>query len=355
MTGLAVDRAPAASADLPRAGVPTSPPLTGASALRAGLHAVMAADASVHVLGEDIVDPYGGAFGLTAGLSTAWPDRVRSTPISEGALVGIGVGMALSGLRPVVEIMFGDFVTLTVDQLVNAAAKMRVMYGRLLPVPLVVRTPSGGRRGYGPTHSQSLESMLLGVPHLDVLAPSPFGHPGELLAAAVASDRPVLFAEHKLLYPAPVLLDGDAVLSVERGPTADAPSVVRNHRGGTPDVTAVAYGGVSLVVAEALRRLAGEEIFVDLVVAHRLSEVPLSELTASLARTGRLLVVDEAPAPSAWSTGVAAEVSARCFEILRSPVARLGARRSILPAARHLEDAVLPTVADVEAALLDLL
>jgi pyruvate/2-oxoglutarate/acetoin dehydrogenase E1 component len=165
-------------------------------------------DASVYVLGEDILDPYGGAFKVTRGLSTKFPGRVLTTPISEAAIIGVANGMALRGLRPVAEIMFGDFLTLSADQLVNHAAKFRWMYNNNVHVPLVVRTPMGGRRGYGPTHSQSLEKMFLGTPGMKVVAPNTLGNPGQLLEEAIRDEDPVLFVEHKLLYTCRLLESG---------------------------------------------------------------------------------------------------------------------------------------------------
>lgn len=143
--------------------------------LNAALHGCLEADDSVVVLGEDILDPYGGAFKVTRGLSSAFPDRVVTTPVSEAGIVGLANGMALRGLRPVVEVMFGDFTTLVADQLINHAAKFAAMYGHRVSVPLVVRTPMGGRRGYGPTHSQTLEKLFLGVPGLGSWRPPQSG------------------------------------------------------------------------------------------------------------------------------------------------------------------------------------
>ncbi len=145
--------------------------LTYLESLRTSLHAILEQDPRAVVLGEDILDPYGGAFKVTQGLSTRFPDRVFTTPISEAAIVGVSVGLALRGRHPIAEIMFGDFVTLAADQLINHAAKYAAMYNGRVRVPLVVRTPMGGGRGYGPTHSQSLERLFLGIPHLTVLAP----------------------------------------------------------------------------------------------------------------------------------------------------------------------------------------
>src|SRR5512140_2528947 len=163
-------------------------------ALNQALQRAFAANPDVVLLGEDLLDPYGGAFKVSRGLSTAYPERVLSTPISEAALVGLAGGMALRGLRPVAEIMFGDFLTLAADQLINHAAKFNWMYNHTAAAPMVVRTPMRGRRGYGPTHSQSLEKHFLGVPGLLVAAVNPVTDAGELLERAVAqSESPVLF------------------------------------------------------------------------------------------------------------------------------------------------------------------
>ncbi len=170
-------------------------------ALNAALQNALASDERVVIMGEDILDPYGGAFKVTRGLSDSFPDRVITTPISEAGIVGVAAGMALRGLLPVVEIMFGDFITLIADQVINHAAKFRWMYNNQVRVPIVIRTPMGGRRGYGPTHSQTMEKFFIGVPGLRVLAPNTFSDPGDLLSKAIFEDNdPVLFIENKLLY-----------------------------------------------------------------------------------------------------------------------------------------------------------
>ena len=157
----------------------------------------------VYLLGEDVLDPYGGAFKVTQGLSSRWPKRVITTPVSEGAIFGIAAGMALRGWRPVLEIMFGDFIALGFDQTVNGISKFRAMFDDQVRVPLVVRTPMGGRRGYGPTHSQTLEKLLLGVPGITVVAPSECHDIGALLLAAIDDDDPIFFIENKLMYGRP--------------------------------------------------------------------------------------------------------------------------------------------------------
>jgi pyruvate dehydrogenase E1 component beta subunit/2-oxoisovalerate dehydrogenase E1 component len=146
--------------------------------LNSALHSALAADPRVIILGEDILDPYGGAFKVTRGLSSAYPDRVLTTPVSEAAIVGIATGMSLRGFRPVVEIMFGDFITLAADQIINHVSKLRFMYNEQVQAPIVIRNTMGVRRGYGPTHSQSLEKIFLGIPGLRVLA-CPVNEPGE--------------------------------------------------------------------------------------------------------------------------------------------------------------------------------
>ena len=167
----------------------------------------MTGDPRVVVLGEDILDPYGGAFKVTKGLSTKFPDRVLTTPISESAIVGLASGMAIRGLRPIAELMFGDFMMLAGDQLVNHAAKFQWMYNDQVRVPMVVRAPMGARRGYGPTHSQSIEKHFMGAPGLWLVAPSVIGNPGELLMTAVASDQPVVFIESKTCYSRALVTD----------------------------------------------------------------------------------------------------------------------------------------------------
>ena len=226
--------------------------------LRQALHQAMTESEKVVVLGEDILDPYGGAFKVTQGLSTDFPDRTLTTPICEASIAGMAVGMALRGLRPVAEIMFGDFITLIADQLVNHAAKYGAMYGDQVTVPLVIRTAVGAGRGYGPTHSQSLERLFLGIPHLKVIAPSHAHDPGALLQAAIADDEPVLFLEHKLLYPQKLHAE---VLYVESTHTKDhyPTAILRNYRPPTrPDVTIMAYGGMSRLLVPVLARLADE-------------------------------------------------------------------------------------------------
>ncbi len=180
-----------------------------AKELGGALRGCLENDPRVVLLGEDIADPYGGAFKVTRGLSTDFPDRVRTTPVSEGAIAGISAGLALAGFRPIAEIMFGDFLTLTFDQVVNHITKYEAMYAGQASCPVVIRSPSGGHRGYGPTHSQSLEKHFLGIPHLKVVAASLVHDPRVIFQGFLDQSSPVLYVEHKLLYPENLTLPSD--------------------------------------------------------------------------------------------------------------------------------------------------
>lgn len=318
--------------------------------LNHALHTAMRADPRVIVLGEDLLDPYGGAFKVTRGLSTAFPDRVLTTPISEAAIVGVSSGMALRGLRPVAEIMFGDFVTLVADQLINHAGKFRWMYNDNVRVPIVVRTPMGGRRGYGPTHSQSLEKLFLGVPGLHVIAPSTLGDPADLLQAAIDDEDPVLFIEHKLLYTRPLLTptEGDlANWALETIGSAYPAFILRPEY--SAQVTFATYGyNFELTRAAALELAYEHEIFSEIFVFSQLSPFDLAPLEASLRATRHLVTVEEGTLTLGWG----AEVSARAAEmgINRLRVSRVAARDLPIPNSKPLEDAILPSVQDIIAA-----
>jgi pyruvate/2-oxoglutarate/acetoin dehydrogenase E1 component len=322
--------------------------------LNSALLHVMQVDERVFILGEDILDPYGGAFKVTRGLSTKFPGRVLTTPISEAAIVGLANGMALRGLRPVAEIMFGDFVTLIADQLVNHAAKFRWMYNDNVRVPMVVRAPMGGRRGYGPTHSQSLEKMFLGVPGLKVVAPNALGNPGKLLEAAIADDDPVLFVEHKLLYTRPLLESGQADLIDFEIQQSDEyyPNFVLRFPNSVPQLSIATYGfNFELARAAALNLLMDHEIFAEIVLFSKLSTLQMDMLFESLHRTHRLLTVEEGTQSLGWG----AEVAARAAETLNGlRVRRVAAQDLPIANAKNLEDAILPSVQDIVQSALSL-
>lgn len=320
--------------------------------LNRALHDLLATDPRVMLLGEDLLDPYGGAFKVTKGLSTEFPDRVLSTPISESAIVGAATGLAMRGLRPVAEIMFGDFLFLASDQIVNHATKFGWMFNSQVEVPLVIRTPVGGGRGYGPTHSQSPESALLGVPGLTILAPSLCHAPGEILRHAVL-DHPgvTLFLENKLLYPQ-TLFPGPGGkqehfhLRRVSPVGASAPTIALSILpAAKPDLTLICYGGMLPLAMAAAGYLFMEfEWNIELVVPAQIRPVPLDDLLPSATRSGRVLVVEEGCLTGGWGAEVSALLHEKAFRLLDQPVQRLAALDTPIPSGAALEREVLPTV-----------
>lgn len=327
--------------------------------LNSALHQAFTDNKNVYLLGEDILDPYGGAFKVSRGLSTRFPERVLTTPISEAGFVGLAAGMALRGMHPVVEIMFGDFITLIADQMINHIAKFRWMYNDQVRLPLVIRTPMGGRRGYGPTHSQTLEKLYLGIPGLQVVAPAALSlvdgsdSPGALLYQSILhSEDPLLFIEHKLQYSLPVQSQAELKefsISSQRGnPGLKYPTYILSVKGAPPaSLTIATYGYMAELVKQAVIRLAFEyEIFVELVIPTQLSPFAIDSIISSTNQTGALLVVEEGTLSLGWG----AEILARVAEALSSqPVRykRLAAKEVPVPSSMPLEAQVLPGVEQI--------
>jgi 2-oxoisovalerate dehydrogenase E1 component len=325
--------------------------------LNATFHRMLSEDGAVVLLGEDLLDPYGGAFKVSRGLSTRFPRQVLSTPIAEAAITGMANGMALAGLRPVVEIMFADFVTLAADQLINFTAKFRYMYGERTVTPLTLRLVSGGGRGYGPTHSQSLERLFCGVPGLRVVALSQRHNPGGLLRRVVADDGPVVLVENKLLYSQRPHAEPPIDLEPVDELTTDGdlpPLCYRSRATAQPDVTLVTYGGMTGPCETALRQLIeSDELTFDYVVLTQLWPLDVSAVVDSVRRTTRLVVVEENVADYGISAAV---VSAVAQQLPHGFACRaLGAAPVPLPSARPLEDAVLPSTAAVATAIQEIL
>ena len=304
------------------------------------------------------LDPYGGAFKVTRGLSSQYPARVLTTPISEAGIVGVATGMALRGLRPVVEIMFGDFLSLIADQLINHLTKFRWMYNNQVAVPVVIRTPMGGRRGYGPTHSQSLEKIFLGIPGLSVLAVNSLSDPTTLLRDTILrSEDPVLFIENKLLYPClfqdPELISEFDLLfwqdDQDRLPAQKtAPTITVSIKNAPPPcLTLAAYGYMANLAMQAMLQLAYQyEIFCELVLPTQLIPLLDTPFVTSFVQTKHLLVMEEATSTHGWG----AEILARMIEATggeKIHVARLGAKEHPIPASRPLENETLPGIPDI--------
>lgn len=331
------------------------------ASLNAGLLSAMKMNEEVFLLGEDILDPYGGAFKVTKGCSTAYPERVLAAPISEAALAGVTAGMALRGLRPVLEIMFGDFTTLIADQLVNHISKFRWMYNDTVSLPLVIRTPMGGRRGYGPTHSQTLEKFFMGVPGLNLLAPVNLvektlnQEPGDLLENTILNtDDPVLFIENKLQYLLPVYQQEDLPeldIRLAQDKVKDKPPcptyLVSVKGAPAAQVTLSTYGYMAELARQAMLKLAyEEEIFTELIIPTRLTPFDTDVVTESAGRTGRLVTIEEGSLTLGWG----AELIVQVMEGLpgeRLSAVRVAARDLPVQAAPSLEQNVLPQVEDI--------
>lgn len=285
---------------------------------------------NAYVIGEDVMEPYGGAFKVTKGLSSKYPENIIGVPMCEQGFTALSVGMALAGGWVIEEIMFGDFITLTADQLINHAAKFHELYGQELH--LVVRTPSGGYRGYGATHSQSLEKMFLGVPGLRVAAPNIWSDPGELLKTVISAGKPALFIENKLDYPRELMLEDTDIL--ERHQTSGGVRV--SIRGEVPEVTIITYGGLTGMAVEAANQLMyEEEIAADVIAVTELSERP-ENAVEGLLRTDRILVAEEGTGGFGYAAQAAASLGG-CGRTVRV----LTSMESAIPSAEVAEQEVL--------------
>lgn len=312
-----------------------------AEALNDALRLEMQRDPRVMVLGEDIAE-HGGAFQVTAGLLAEFgPERIRQTPISELGLVGTAVGAALTGLRPVAELMYIDFSGLAIDQIVNQAAQNRFMFGGQARVPLVVRTQGGSGRGNAAQHSKSLEAWFTHVAGLKVVMPATPADAKGLLAAAIRDDDPVMFIEHKLLYRTKGLVPTGEHL-VPLG-TAD---IKRPGR----DLTIVSWSREVLFSLEAATLLAADGIEAEVVDLRSLVPLDRETILASVRRTHRLLVVHEAIKRGGYGGEIAAMVAEEAFDHLDAAPKRLAGVDTPIPYAQHLERGVVPQVEDIVAA-----
>lgn len=324
--------------------------LTYAAAVRAALRTLLDADERVFLAGEDI-GVYGGAFGVTDGLLADYgEDRIRDTPISEEAIAGMAVGAAITGLRPIVEMQFSDFIVNAMDPIVNQAAKLHFMYGGGTAVPMVVRAPGGGGTGAAAQHSQSLEAWFAHVPGLKVVLPATPQDAHDLLLASVLDPNPVIFLEHKLLYKT------EGPVEVRRRPEDTEASLGESVvvREGT-DLTIAAYSIMTLRALEAAGRLAERGISAEVVDLRTVRPLDAEPVRASVRRTGRLLVTHEAPtAVGVGAEIVAAVVESDALDYLLAPVRRVCGQDVPMPYAKELEGAVIPQSEDVEKAAAEL-
>lgn len=317
------------------------PEITYREAIRDAMVTEMRRDNTVFLMGEDI-GTYGGAFGVSAGMLEEFgPERVIETPISELAIVGAATGAAMVGMKPIAEMMFMDFILLALEPLMNQAAKARYMFGGKATVPMVVRMPGGSGTGAAAQHSQSLESILMNIPGVKVVAPSNAYDAKGLLISAIRDQNPVCFVEHKLLYKT----KGE----VPEGEYTIPLGVAEVKRNGK-DLTAVASGimvNKTLAVAE---KLAAEGISVEVIDPRTMRPLDMDTITASIKKTGRLIVVHEATKTGGWAGEIMAAVcESDAFDYLDAPMRRLAGKDCPIPYNRHLEAAAVPQEADIEA------
>jgi pyruvate dehydrogenase E1 component beta subunit len=317
------------------------PEIYFSDAIRQALDQEMERDAAVFLMGEDI-GAYGGAFGITRGLIEKYgPDRVRETPISENGFAGVAVGAAMTGLRPVVEIMFMDFILLAADQIINHAAKLHYIYDGRVNVPLVIRAPAGAGRGYGASHSQNLESLFMSVAGLKIVVPATPADAKGLLISAIRDPNPVLFIEPKALYG----VKGEVPAECYATPLG----VARTAREGG-DLTLIAYGAGVPLALQAARELAEGGLETEVLDLRTLKPMDRAAVASAARKTGRCIVIEEGPRTCGIGAEVAAVIGEEAFGALKAPVQRVAAKDAPIPSAPTLERAVMPSVAEVLAA-----
>lgn len=314
------------------------------------LNVLLSSDTKVVLYGEDILDPYGGAFKVTKGLSTKFPDRVISTPISEAAMIGIAGGMSIGGLKPIIEIMFGDFLSLGADQLLNHLVKYQWMYDDKVNVAVTIRAAMGGRRGYGPTHSQSLEPFLANIPQLNIYSPSIYHNPGELLKQVVSSNEGInIFSENKLNYPKKLINEDNMRegLSLRRSSNNGKTVYISNMDFEDPELLIISHGGNASII---------EELMVDLLMEYELSvqanfpalikPIDYDEILLGLNKCNSIITFEESPKTFGWGSEIMAYL-AECDLIGDRKIMRIGAEELPIPSSSKLEDEILPGKEDI--------
>ena len=312
--------------------------ISASAALAEALHEEMARDETVFILGEDLT-AHAGIFGQFKGIPERFPGRIIDTPISESGIAGCGVGAALTGMRPVVDFHFSDFLTCGMDEVCNQAAKIRYMFGGQVKVPMVVWCPDGAGLRAAAQHSQSLEAWFVHTPGLKVVVPAEPADVKGLMKAAIRDDDPVMFFQHKRLF-------------AREGPVSDDPQrvvplgVAAVKRAGT-DVSLLTYGSGYYLSMEAAQSLAGEGISAEVVDLRTLKPLDWDTVAASVSKTHRAVIVHEACRTGGFGAELAARIQAELFDALKAPVLRVAARDVPIPFSPPLEDFVLPRPADV--------
>lgn len=309
-------------------------------AIKEGLTQIMDANSNVFLIGED-VGVYGGAFGLTVGMLEEFgEERIIDTPISEQGIVGIGIGAALMGMRPIIEIMFSDFLMLALDQIANQAAKICYMFGGKASIPIVIRTPSGGGTGAAAQHSQSVEALLLHIPGLKIIMPStPYDAKG-LLLSAIKDPNPVIMFEHKLLYKKVKGHVPEEMYEIPLG-------VADIKREGS-DITVVATSLMIHKVLKVAEKLSREGIDIEVIDPRTLKPLDLNKIIDSVRKTNRVVLVEEACYTGGFTSFLASEIQNKAFEWLDAPIHRVTGLDTPIPYSIILENTVIPNEERIE-------
>ncbi|HSP47862.1 MAG TPA: alpha-ketoacid dehydrogenase subunit beta [Clostridiaceae bacterium] len=306
-------------------------------ALREGMSIRMREDKNVILFGED-VGAFGGCFGVSAGMINEFgPDRIRDTPISEGVIIGTAVGSAATGMRPIAELMFIDFVTVGMDQLVNQAAKMRYMFGGKVHLPMVVRLPTGGGVSAAAQHSQSLEAWLTHVPGLKVVYPSTPQDALGLMLSAIDDDNPVMMIEHKLLYGTDGEVNDMTPIPLGKG------DIKREGK----DITIIATGKMVLDALKAAEELSKEGIDCEVLDPRTLYPLDKELIRSSIEKTHKVLVVTEEVKRGGYGGEISAMIGEEYFDLLDAPIVRIGCLNTPIPFSVKLEQYVLPNSQDI--------
>jgi len=315
--------------------------LSASAALAEALHEEMSRDERVFILGEDLV-AHAGIFGQFKGIPEKFPGRIIDTPISEACIAGCGVGSALTGMRPVVDFHFSDFVTCGMDELCNQAAKIRYMFGGQVKLPMVVWCPDGAGLRAAAQHSQSLESWFVHTPGVKVVIPSEPADVKGLIKASIRDDDPVMFFQHKRLFAkeGPVPEDPEFIIPLGRA------AIKREGK----DVSLLTYGSGFYTCTEAAKKLAQEGLEAEIVDLRSLKPLDMETVAESVRKTFRAVIVHEACLTGGFGAELAARIQFELFDFLDAPVGRVGAKDVPIPFSPPLEDFVLPSVDDVVAA-----
>ncbi len=322
------------------------------NSLNHSLSKLLSENNDLFLMGQDIKDPYGGAFKVTKNLSINFPDRVLNMPISESGIIGFATGLVLNNNKVISEIMFSDFLTLCSDQIINHASKFNYVFGKKVIKSLIIRTPSGAYRGYGPTHSQSMESIFLNIPGLNIYSPNLFIEPGELLKKIFYElEGPTLFIEHKLLYPKELILDTGVFKKLELSNKFEIlicnPNyLVRN------ECLIISYGYLSEVCFKIIKDfLYDKEKFISLLVKTDLKNFVIDEsLNELILKTKKVLIIEESYENNGWSSEVSYQILSN-FRGKNIEIFRLGNKNLPIPNAINNEIENLPTYEKIEKEL----